>query len=179
MYQCTNGPEVLRVADGTFIPPASDNGDYAAVLAWLAAGNTLLPVPPATEEEQAEEKKGLLTVARAQREMVLGRLLGHRRDCEDWLTEANALLATEQAKPVPNPGVVAAQQARIVLETNNLAAIAACRLSLKNMMADQRIVDSVDGEAKAAVIAVWLEIVAALWLAAPTVVVAFKELDAL
>ncbi len=180
MYQLTNIAGLFRrLSDGGTFPAVESNATYAAYLAWLAQGNEPLPAPAPSAEEQEEEKRALLAIARANREIVFNRLLGHRTDCEDWLKQAQDLLAAEQAKPVPDPQVIADQQARITLETSNLAAIADCRLSLKNIMADPRIVAAVDGEAKTAVIAAWLEIVSALWLAAPTVVVAFKELDAL
>jgi hypothetical protein len=49
MYALT-ATEMIRRDDGTFIPPDPRNTDYAAYLAWLAAGNTpdpyVAPPPP-------------------------------------------------------------------------------------------------------------------------------------
>ena len=45
MYQLTTGDTILRLTDNAFIPPGPANTDYAAYLAWLAAGNTPLPAP--------------------------------------------------------------------------------------------------------------------------------------
>jgi len=43
MYKRTNSELILRPSDGTFIPPDPANTDYAAYLAWVAAGNEPLP----------------------------------------------------------------------------------------------------------------------------------------
>jgi hypothetical protein len=43
MYTLTLGTTIIRDADGAQIPPDPRNGDYAAYLAWLAAGNTPTP----------------------------------------------------------------------------------------------------------------------------------------
>lgn len=57
MYRLTASDVIERVADGARIPSDPDNADYAAVLAWLAAGNELLPVPPPTRGEVWERIK--------------------------------------------------------------------------------------------------------------------------
>ena len=44
-YQLTTGDTILRLTDNAFIPPDPANADYAAYLAWLAAGNTPDPAP--------------------------------------------------------------------------------------------------------------------------------------
>ena len=44
-YQLTTGTAILRTSDGAFIPPDPANVDFAAYLAWVAAGNTPDPAP--------------------------------------------------------------------------------------------------------------------------------------
>lgn len=51
MYRLTPSTSIIRVADGAGIPADPANTDYAAYLAWLAEGNTPLPVPPPTPEQ--------------------------------------------------------------------------------------------------------------------------------
>jgi hypothetical protein len=45
MYQLTNSPTIIRLADHACIPPDSGNTDYVAYLAWVAAGNMPEPAP--------------------------------------------------------------------------------------------------------------------------------------
>jgi hypothetical protein len=45
MYQLTNSPTIIRLADHACIPPDSGNTDYAAFLEWVEAGNTPEPAP--------------------------------------------------------------------------------------------------------------------------------------
>jgi hypothetical protein len=49
-YTLTNGPMIIRDADGAFIPTDPANVDYQTYLDWVAAGNTATPapVPPPT-----------------------------------------------------------------------------------------------------------------------------------
>ena len=44
-YQLTATDCILRLADNAFIPPDEANTDYAAYLAWVAAGNMPEPAP--------------------------------------------------------------------------------------------------------------------------------------
>jgi hypothetical protein len=44
-YQLTQGDTILRITDGAFIPADPANTDFAAYLAWLAAGNEPEPAP--------------------------------------------------------------------------------------------------------------------------------------
>ena len=52
-YTLTSGSEVIRDADGAFIPDDPLNLDYSAFQAWLAAGNTPNPAPAALAVPQA------------------------------------------------------------------------------------------------------------------------------
>ena len=67
MYQLTNSPTIIRIADHACIPPDPANTDYAAYLAWLEAGNMPEPAPepePPVELTPAEKlARSGLTVA--------------------------------------------------------------------------------------------------------------------
>lgn len=53
MYKLTSQPgTIIRIADGANIPADQRNADYIEYLAWVAAGNTPLPVPAPTADEQ-------------------------------------------------------------------------------------------------------------------------------
>lgn len=43
MYRLTSSSTILRIADNASIPADPKNTDYAAYLAWVAAGNTPAP----------------------------------------------------------------------------------------------------------------------------------------
>lgn len=164
MYRLAANPLlVIRLADGAEIPANAGNPDYAAYLAWKGEGNTPEPVPARTAEELEAEKLDLLAIGRANREIILNRLNGHRDDVEDDIAAA---LAANDAEA-------------IALARANLAAIKVCRASLKEMFSDPRVVAAVDGEVKAAVTEVYGEIATALFLSAPSVFIAFKGLDEL
>jgi hypothetical protein len=45
MYQLTNSPTIIRLADHACIPPDPGNTDYAAYLEWVEAGNMPDPAP--------------------------------------------------------------------------------------------------------------------------------------
>ena len=58
MYQLTNTPTIIRLADHACIPPDPGNIDYVAYLEWVEAGNTPEPAPepPAPVELTTEQK---------------------------------------------------------------------------------------------------------------------------
>jgi len=45
MYQLTNSPTIIRLADHACIPPDPANRDYRDYLEWVEAGNTPEPAP--------------------------------------------------------------------------------------------------------------------------------------
>lgn len=57
MYKKTNNTYIIRVADNAIIPDDLKNTDYREYLAWINAGNTVLPVDPKSQEEVALEEK--------------------------------------------------------------------------------------------------------------------------
>lgn len=108
-------------------------------------------------------KNELLAVARESREIALNRLTGHRLDEEDALKVAVA---------ANNPTAIAFREANIV-------AIKQCRQRLKDIMQDPRVLAAFNGEVKDVMKVVYAEIVAELAAAAPSVLIAFRGLDAL
>lgn len=110
-----------------------------------ASGNPILqtPLPP----DPAIEKQALLTEARANREILLGRLYG---------ALLKAMLANDSA---------------------TIAAIQTAIQALENIMSDPRIVAAVDGAVKPTMLLVYGEIVTALATAAPAVVLSIQKLD--
>jgi hypothetical protein len=64
------GSAVRRLSDGAYIPKDERNYDYRQVLAWVDAGNTLLP------SAQDGWRLGVWGDFRARREMYLDRLAG-------------------------------------------------------------------------------------------------------
>jgi len=53
-YQLTSGATITRLSDSASIPSDPANTDYAAYLAWKAAGNTALPVPAPSAAQVAQ-----------------------------------------------------------------------------------------------------------------------------
>lgn len=57
-YKLTIGDCILRISDGTFIPPDTRNKDYQEYLKWISEGNEPLPVDsiPTLESLALEQK---------------------------------------------------------------------------------------------------------------------------
>jgi hypothetical protein len=53
-YSLLPNTTAIQRSDGACIPPDPNNTDYAAYLAWVAAGNTATPVDPAIIAAQAQ-----------------------------------------------------------------------------------------------------------------------------
>lgn len=47
MYRLTSSASIVRLVDGAIIPPDPANADYAAYLAWVAAGGVPDPIAAA------------------------------------------------------------------------------------------------------------------------------------
>lgn len=63
-YALTSDPKwITRTADGAAIPVDTGNGDYQLYLAWLAAGNTVAPVPVPSADVLAVQHEAALQVA--------------------------------------------------------------------------------------------------------------------
>lgn len=88
-YKLTKHTAILRLSDGASIPQAEGNSDYAQYLAWLAAGNTPLPIDPPTAEELAAEAKRIAD-AEAKAEAKADNVVQYLRDhtpaaCADYV----------------------------------------------------------------------------------------------
>jgi hypothetical protein len=73
-YKLTLGASVIRLDDGASIPSDPLNVDYQAYLAWVAAGNTPLPVvvPTLTQNSAA-----LVIKIRADASKIVGDVIGN------------------------------------------------------------------------------------------------------
>lgn len=69
-YKLTGGGAVLRVSDGSSIPPDPANRDYAQYLVWLADGNTpdpyIPPTPPVPTITKAQALLYLLMIGKTE-----------------------------------------------------------------------------------------------------------------
>ena len=78
MYQLTKTDTIIRTSDGACIPPDESNSDYQQYQFWLEQGNTPLPVPEPTKDEQKGSLLGQIVILeagslmpRALRDMIL------------------------------------------------------------------------------------------------------------
>lgn len=58
MYQLTSDIQVMRLSDGVIIPLPANESEGFAYEAWIADGNTPLPVTPKTAEQLEAEALG-------------------------------------------------------------------------------------------------------------------------
>jgi hypothetical protein len=73
-YQKTTGTSLLRLGDGAMVPADPANTDYAEYLAWLAAGNTPLPVVVPT---LAQNSAALVIKIRTDASKIIGDAIGN------------------------------------------------------------------------------------------------------
>ena len=75
MYKLTNATNITRLADGASIPTDPRNGDYAAYLAWVAAGNTPAPAdipdPKLAIQASIDSQERAVMLPRGTREFML------------------------------------------------------------------------------------------------------------
>lgn len=95
-YEMQQSGMVLRRADGAVIPPDTGNRDYAAYLAWRAAGNTA----------DAEPSSSIVPTPITRRQLILALLAGGRITAEDALAAA-----TSGTLPAPFAAVLASMPA--------------------------------------------------------------------
>lgn len=69
MYQLTKTAHIKCLIDGSSIPADPANTDYAAYLAWLAAGNTPLPADVPLPPSKAEQIATLLAAKGVTRQL--------------------------------------------------------------------------------------------------------------
>ena len=75
MYQLTNSPTIIRLADHASIPPDPGNTDYREYLEWVEAGNEPLPAPkpaPAPTPPTPEQKLAAAGLTVAELRTLLG-----------------------------------------------------------------------------------------------------------
>jgi len=75
MYQLTNSPTIIRLADHACIPPDPGNTDYREYLEWLESGNEPLPAPkpaPAPTPPTPEQKLAAAGLTVAELRTLLG-----------------------------------------------------------------------------------------------------------
>lgn len=90
---------VIRDSDGMFIPEDPANSDYAAYLAWVAAGNTASSTVAITPQSIAQELSGKID------DLVASIYAGFNRFQQEYLLREQAAQAFKDGGYVGDPGV--------------------------------------------------------------------------
>ena len=92
MFKLTNTTSILRVADSAWIPQDPANGDYAAYLAWVEAGNTPQPadVPPVVFPSLSPRQIRQALTRAGLRSAVEAAVAGGDQNLKDWWEFSNA-----------------------------------------------------------------------------------------
>lgn len=106
---------IQRVSDGAFIPTNPENADYAAVLAWVSAGNTIAPA------DSVSVVPDVVTMRQAQRALLAAGLLD----------QVNAAIAQS-----PREAQIDWERAQDVERSNPLVASLAAVLGLDDAALD-------------------------------------------
>lgn len=144
--------EGTTVAEGSIEVPQRPGPEYKWTGSWVI-----------DDSYQHVQKLEIMEVARANREILIGRLTWLRTECTEALQVAQVAVNTPE----------------IALQTANINAIKSAINSLVNALEDPRVVAAVNGAAKQAIQLVYAEIVFAFRAAAPVLYGRFKKLDAL
>lgn len=86
MYQLTQSSGVIRKSDGALIPAVAGNTDYAAYLAWVAAGNTPDPAdePPVVFADLTPRQIRMALTRAGLRNDVEAAVAAGDQDLKDW-----------------------------------------------------------------------------------------------
>jgi len=104
IYQLGQNGIVIRLLDGAIIPNDPHNTDYAAYLAWVAAGNTASPAPALTLAQAQAAQISTVTAACAAA-IVAGfasSALGAEHSYPSQMTDQQNLSASVLASLLPN-----------------------------------------------------------------------------
>ena len=100
-----NSKQIKRIADGASIPTDPQNRDYSEYVAWLAAGNTVIPVdvptPAQLEAAASNTAKSELASIDLQSIRLIREYIAAKADAPAALKmqEAQAVTARTKVKP--------------------------------------------------------------------------------